>query len=61
MACPHAAGLAALWWQALKIEGRGASPANVRARLIATASREVFGGAGLEEDVGQGLVLAPTA
>ncbi|GBR21937.1 S8 family peptidase [Komagataeibacter nataicola] len=60
MACPHVAGLAALWWEALKTKGLSASPATVRARLIATASREVFEHAGLEEDVGQGLVLAPT-
>lgn len=55
MACPHVAGVAALWWQSL---GRRASAQLVEAKLIATCSRR-----GLEDadfaDVGEGMVRAP--
>lgn len=59
MACPHVAGLAALWWEAIRKDGRTPSPTNVRAELIARARRDVFGDEGAEVDVGQGLVTAP--
>lgn len=59
MACPHVAGVAALWWEAIANGGRTPAPTNVRARLVAAARNDVFGGRGLEIDIGQGLVIAP--
>ena len=58
MACPHVAGVAALWWEAIDASGKKATARNVRAQLIATARSE-----GIlqwdEVDVGQGVVVAP--
>ena len=59
MACPHVAGVAALWWEALRAEGTTPGASNVSARIVATARRDVFGAAPDEADVGQGLVTAP--
>ena len=59
MACPHVAGLAALWWEAIRKSGRTPTPTNVRAELISHARRDVFGEDGTEADIGQGLVTAP--
>ncbi|MET3408868.1 S8 family serine peptidase [Methylobacterium sp. 1030] len=60
MACPHVAGVAALWWEALGKRRTQANPSNVRANLITSAQEGVFV-AGLDAaDVGQGLVSAPT-
>lgn len=57
MACPHVAGVAALWWQAL---GGKANPERVSARLLATCTRRDLGGVG-GTDIGEGLVQAPLA
>lgn len=59
MACPHVAGVSALWWEAIKRGGRIPTPINVKAELISKARRDVFGDASAEIDVGQGLVTAP--
>lgn len=59
MACPHVAGVAALWWEAIRKSGRTPTPLNVRSELIATARRDDFGVVASEVDVGQGLVTAP--
>jgi len=59
MACPHVAGVAALWWEAVRKSGRTPTPANVRAQLIASARNDVFENIAGEVDVGQGLVTAP--
>ena len=39
MACPHVAGVAALWWQALVAQGLPANAINVIAKLNANADR----------------------
>lgn len=59
MACPHVAGVAALWWEALARGGTRANSRNVSARLLATARTDVFGILANETDIGQGLVMAP--
>lgn len=59
MACPHVAGVAALWWEAIRRGRRTPTPTNVRAALIENARREPFGSAYSEVDCGQGLVTAP--
>ncbi len=59
MACPHVAGVSALWWEAIRSGGRAATPTNLRAALIDNAQRGRFEPAYAEIDFGQGLVLAP--
>lgn len=59
MACPHAAGIAALWWEAVRKGGRTPTSLNVRAAIIENARREPFGDQYAEVDVGQGIVAAP--
>ncbi|MEH3102626.1 MAG: S8 family serine peptidase [Sphingomonas phyllosphaerae] len=58
MACPHVAGVAALWWEAIQRGGRTPSPTNVRAALIDKALRDELEDYA-EIDFGQGLVSAP--
>lgn len=59
MACPHVAGVAALWWETIRKSGRTPTPINVRAALIDKARRESFTPRYAEIDFGQGLVAAP--
>ncbi|MEG2632217.1 MAG: S8 family serine peptidase, partial [Comamonas sp.] len=59
MACPHVAGVAALWWQFLRQANIKPTARNVAARLIANARKNVFVANTDESDVGQGLVTAP--
>jgi len=59
MACPHVAGVAALWWEQIRRSGRTPTPTNVRAALIDKARREPFEDGYFEADFGQGLVTAP--
>ncbi|WP_254511723.1 S8 family peptidase [Komagataeibacter oboediens] len=59
MACPHVAGLAALWWEALRAKRLKPTAMNVQAHLLTSATRAPFAADSLEEDIGQGLVLAP--
>jgi len=59
MACPHVAGLAALWWEAMaKTRGR-ATPVNVQTALLGSARRERLMPAPLTIDFGEGFVTAP--
>ncbi len=59
MACPHVAGVAALWWQFLRQAGIKPTARNVASRLISNARKNVFIPDTDEADVGQGLVTAP--
>lgn len=60
MACPHVAGVAALWWEQLRREGDPApSAAKVTARLFNTARTNIFMAGVDAADRGAGLVTAP--
>lgn len=59
MACPHVAGVAALWWQFLRQADIKPTARNVSARLVSNARKNVFVANTDEADVGQGLVTAP--
>ncbi|MCR8548731.1 S8 family serine peptidase [Salipiger sp. P9] len=59
MACPHVAGIAALWWEAQRASGNPASAEAVRARLLATCTSAGIDPATDALDRGQGLVQAP--
>lgn len=59
MACPHAAGVAALWWQFLREADIKPTAHSVAARMISHARKNVFVANTDEADVGQGLVTAP--
>ncbi|APZ52776.1 S8 family peptidase [Salipiger abyssi] len=59
MACPHAAGIAALWWEAQRASGSPATAEAVRARLLATCTAAGIDPATDALDRGQGLVQAP--
>lgn len=56
MACPHVAGIAALWWQKL---GARAKASSVAAQLRASCRLDVFGADPDPADIGEGLVTAP--
>lgn len=58
MATPHVAGVAALWWEALK-GTPSATPDGVSARLRATARTAVFAANTDPADRGEGLVSCP--
>ncbi len=60
MACPHVAGVAALWWQALKETDAPLTARAVEARLLATARRDVFAPGTDVADRGLGLATAPS-
>ncbi|CAM3318271.1 S8 family serine peptidase [Polaromonas hydrogenivorans] len=59
MACPHVAGVAALWWESVRRSNGRPNAKNVTARLLAHARRDVFEDNTNEADIGQGLVTAP--
>ena len=61
MACPHVAGVAALWWQALGPANLPLSSRAVEARLLTSAVRDRFAPGVDAADRGQGLVQAPLA
>lgn len=60
MACPHVAGVAALWWETLAQGMPSALRARtVQAKLLGTARGNVFAPGGDPADLGTGLVTAP--
>jgi subtilisin family serine protease len=59
MACPHVAGVVALWWEEVIASPLPANPATVTAKLLAGAATDGFA-PGIEiADRGVGLVRAP--
>jgi subtilisin family serine protease len=60
MACPHVAGVAALWWEALRKSGVVNPTAQlVAARLLAATRTDSFAPGVMIADRGAGLVTAP--
>lgn len=60
MACPHVAGVAALWWDALRKSALNASATAVMAKLLASARTNLFASEVDFADRGLGVVTAPT-
>jgi len=60
MACPHVAGVAALWWEAARKSALNASATAVMAKLLANSRTKVFASDVDFADRGLGLVTAPT-
>jgi subtilisin family serine protease len=59
MACPHAAGVAALWWESLRERRAEVEHEMVLSRIVATARTEVFASSVDRRLCGAGLVTAP--
>jgi subtilisin family serine protease len=60
MACPHVAGIAALWWESIKKAGAVKPAANlVVANLLTQARTNVLAAGMTPEDRGAGIVTAP--
>ncbi|WP_437535631.1 S8 family serine peptidase [Sorangium sp. So ce726] len=59
MAAPHAAGVAAMWWQAVRNTPVPVSASTVSAKLIASARSNVFATGVDVADRGAGLITAP--
>jgi subtilisin family serine protease len=59
MACPHVAGAAALWWEAVHAGGRAPTARNVSARLLSSTRSDLFLDGNDEADIGQGMITAP--
>jgi subtilisin family serine protease len=59
MACPHVAGVAALWWEAARSQGLPERAGTVSARMTASARPDVFVKTVTQPDRGVGLITAP--
>lgn len=59
MACPHVAGVAALWWEALRQSAVRASAMAVVDRLLTSARTDVIAAEVDQADRGFGLAFAP--
>jgi subtilisin family serine protease len=59
MACPHVAGVAALWWEAAREGGLPANAATVVARLLSACSTDRLAPGLGDSDRGVGMVAAP--
>lgn len=58
MACPHVAGIAALWWEALYKQGHNPTAKSVLNKLINTAEKNILKDYS-NVDLGYGVVQAP--
>ncbi|MGE3295510.1 MAG: S8 family serine peptidase, partial [Geminicoccaceae bacterium] len=61
MATPHVAGVAALWWEAMRAAPVNPNAAAVTARLLASARTGGFADGTDPADRGLGIVTAPLA
>ena len=59
MACPHVAGVAALWWESVRNSPQPHTSATVQAKLLAFSRTDVFAGGLDATHFGMGLVTAP--
>ena len=59
MACPHVAGVTALWWEAVRASPVPATAKTVLAKLLASATTDSFADGVDVADRGVGLVRAP--
>lgn len=59
MACPHVAGVAALWWEAVRAAPVPPAARTVQAKLLSSARTDVFAPGVDVADRGVGLVSAP--
>lgn len=59
MACPHAAGMAALYWQKARDEQRPRLATTVRRQMEGRADRSALAPGWRTIDIGQGMVVAP--
>ncbi|MHC1789867.1 S8 family peptidase [Solidesulfovibrio sp.] len=59
MACPHVAGVAALWWEAVQATGTVTKAGSIIGKVTAMARSNVFDPGTDMGDVGRGLVTAP--
>ena len=59
MACPHVAGVVALWWEAVRSSPLPATARTVQAKLLASARTDLFAPGVEVADRGVGLVKAP--
>lgn len=59
MACPHVAGVAALWWEALRRDNEKATSAQVEVQLLANLVTDIFAPSVDPVDRGDGMVIAP--
>ena len=60
MACPHTAGVAALWWEALRKSGQvRASASLVMANILTHARTDVLDSGLTTDDRGAGMITAP--
>lgn len=60
-ACPHVAGLAALWWEAIAATGDTPTPDKVREKLFSSSSIDGLPADCDETERGRGRALAPAA
>ena len=60
MACPHVAGVTALWWEAVRAQGLPATASTVIARVLATCRLDRLASDVDIADRGSGLVAAPS-
>lgn len=61
MACPHVAGVAALWWQRALETGVPKPAEHVRARVLVTSRLTDIAPGVDRSDLGEGIVTAPTS
>lgn len=59
MACPHVAGIASLWWEAVQQSGQPSAAEQVIAKLLGHARTDFFASAADAADGGMGFVTAP--